>query len=180
MTNQTTTDFGYEQVAPEEKTRRVVNVFTSVASEYDLMNDIMSFGAHRLWKRQAVHLCAIRKNFHVLDLAGGTGDIARLIHNQLGNDGRVTLCDITVCNRRVTIDFTEEGIRRIAEIAEQVNESIENIGARRLHTVMERLLETLSYEASEKKDQSISIDEEYVNDHLNELVKDEDLSRYIL
>ena len=80
----------------------------------------------------------------------------------------------------VTIDFTEEGIRRIAEIAEQVNESIENIGARRLHTVMERLLETLSFEASENKEQSISIDEEYVNDHLNELVKDEDLSRYIL
>lgn len=94
MTKQTTTDFGFEQVAAEEKARRVANVFTSVASEYDLMNDIMSFGVHRLWKRKAVHLCAIRKNFHVLDLAGGTGDIASLIHNQLGDDGRVTLCDI--------------------------------------------------------------------------------------
>ena len=94
MTKRTTTDFGFEQVAAEEKARRVANVFTSVASEYDLMNDIMSFGVHRLWKRKAVHLCAIRKNFHVLDLAGGTGDIASLIHKQLDSDGRVTLCDI--------------------------------------------------------------------------------------
>ena len=59
-----TTHFGYEQVATDEKARRVADVFSSVASEYDLMNDIMSFGIHRLWKRQAVHLCAIRKNFH--------------------------------------------------------------------------------------------------------------------
>ncbi len=94
MANQSTTHFGYEQVATEEKARRVADVFSSVASEYDLMNDIMSFGVHRLWKRQAVHLCAIRKNFHVLDLAGGTGDIAKLIHNQLSDDGHVTLCDI--------------------------------------------------------------------------------------
>ena len=62
----------------------------------------------------------------------------------------------------------------------QVNDSTENIGARRLHTVMERLLETLSYEASEKNGESISIGAEYVNDNLNELVEDEDLSRYIL
>lgn len=89
-----TTHFGFKEVATKEKARRVADVFSSVASEYDLMNDIMSFGIHRLWKRQAVHLCAIRKNFHVLDLAGGTGDIARLIHKQLGDDGRVTLCDI--------------------------------------------------------------------------------------
>ena len=94
MTKQTTSDFGYEQVTPEEKTHRVENVFSSVVSEYDLMNDIMSLGVHRLWKRQAVHLCAIRKKFHVLDLAGGTGDLAMLIHNQLGEDGQVTLCDI--------------------------------------------------------------------------------------
>ena len=80
----------------------------------------------------------------------------------------------------VTIDFTEEGIRRIAEIAWQVNETTENIGARRLHTVMERLLETLSFEASEKSGESVSIDAQYVNDHLNELAEDEDLSRYIL
>ncbi len=79
-----------------------------------------------------------------------------------------------------TIEFTDDGIQRIAEIAFQVNDSTENIGARRLHTVMERLLETLSYEASEKNGESISIGAEYVNDNLNELVEDEDLSRYIL
>lgn len=94
MTNQSTTHFGYEKVAAEEKAARVAEVFTSVASEYDLMNDVMSFGVHRLWKRKAVHLCAIRKNYHVLDLAGGTGDVANLIYKQLGDDGRVTLCDI--------------------------------------------------------------------------------------
>lgn len=94
MNEQSTTHFGYEQVPTGEKARRVANVFSSVASEYDLMNDIMSLGVHRLWKRHAVHLCAIRKNYQVLDLAGGTGDIARLIHNQLSDDGRVTLCDI--------------------------------------------------------------------------------------
>ena len=94
MSEQSTTHFGYEQVPTEDKARRVADVFSSVASEYDLMNDIMSLGVHRLWKRQAVHLCAIRKNYQVLDLAGGTGDIARLIYKQLGDDGRVTLCDI--------------------------------------------------------------------------------------
>ncbi len=80
----------------------------------------------------------------------------------------------------VDITFTDDGILRIAEIAWQVNDNTENIGARRLHTVMERLLETLSFEASDKKGESINIDETYVNDHLNELVEDEDLSRYIL
>lgn len=94
MSSQTTTDFGFAQVATAEKAGRVASVFTSVATEYDLMNDLMSLGVHRLWKRKAVHLCAIRKNYHVLDLAGGTGDIASLIYKQLGEEGRVTLCDI--------------------------------------------------------------------------------------
>lgn len=80
----------------------------------------------------------------------------------------------------VDLSFSEDGIRRIAEIAWQVNESTENIGARRLHTVMERLLEPLSYNASEKTGQKVHIDVSYVNQHLNELAEDEDLSRYIL
>ncbi|MCK5498590.1 MAG: HslU--HslV peptidase ATPase subunit, partial [Gammaproteobacteria bacterium] len=80
----------------------------------------------------------------------------------------------------VELSFTEEGIKRVAEIAWQVNESIENIGARRLHTVMERLLDTLSYEATDLKGASIVVDLDYVNDHLDELAQDEDLSRYIL
>ena len=80
----------------------------------------------------------------------------------------------------VDLSFSEEGIKRVAEIAWQVNESIENIGARRLHTVMERLLETLSYQASDLDGAATVVDLDYVNDHLQELVGDEDLSRYIL
>ena len=80
----------------------------------------------------------------------------------------------------LSLTFSEDGIRRIAEIAWQVNENTENIGARRLHTVMERLLESLSFEASEKSGETINIDASYVDLYLNELMQDEDLSRYIL
>lgn len=80
----------------------------------------------------------------------------------------------------VELSFAESGVRRIAEIAYHVNENTENIGARRLHTVMERLLETVSFEASDKSGLKLTVDAEYVNDHLAELSKDEDLSRYIL
>ncbi len=80
----------------------------------------------------------------------------------------------------VDLTFTDEGITRIAEVAWEVNERTENIGARRLHTVMERLLETISYEASDKSGEKVTITKEYVDDHLNALVVDEDLSRYIL
>lgn len=94
MTDQQTTDFGFQKVSSDEKTRRVRQVFTSVAAEYDLMNDLMSLGVHRLWKRHAVHLCSIKKNEQVLDLAGGTGDIAALVKPRLGQDGSLTICDI--------------------------------------------------------------------------------------
>ena len=80
----------------------------------------------------------------------------------------------------VTLEFDESGVRRIAEVAFQVNENTENIGARRLHTVMERLLETVSFEASDKSGSQLTIDAAYVDEHLAELSKDEDLSRYIL
>jgi len=80
----------------------------------------------------------------------------------------------------VEVNFDESGVLRIAEIAFHVNERTENIGARRLHTVMERLLESVSYEASEQSGSTFSIDAKYVDDHLGNLVKDEDLSRYIL
>ncbi|MGC3981680.1 MAG: ATP-dependent protease ATPase subunit HslU [Steroidobacteraceae bacterium] len=80
----------------------------------------------------------------------------------------------------VNLQFTADAVRRLAEVAYQVNERTENIGARRLHTVLERLLETLSYEAADKNGAEISIDAVYVDQHLGELVKDEDLSRYIL
>ncbi|WP_151705185.1 ATP-dependent protease ATPase subunit HslU [Nitrincola alkalilacustris] len=80
----------------------------------------------------------------------------------------------------VTIDFSEDGIARIAELAFQVNEQTENIGARRLHTMMERLLDEISYAASDRSGESILIDAAYVDSHLGELTKDEDLSHYIL
>ncbi|MDD0941923.1 ATP-dependent protease ATPase subunit HslU [Xylella fastidiosa] len=80
----------------------------------------------------------------------------------------------------VSLDFTEDAIDRIAEIAYLVNERQENIGARRLHTVLERLLETLSYESPDRDGESVTVDADYVNAHLGELVKDPDLSRYIL
>ena len=80
----------------------------------------------------------------------------------------------------VTIDFTETGVNRLAEVAFQVNERTENIGARRLHTVMERLLEKISFEAADKSGEKYVIDAEYVDKNLASLVKDEDLSRYIL
>src|ERR1700676_1185821 len=80
----------------------------------------------------------------------------------------------------VTLEFTPEGVRRIAEIACQVNERTENIGARRLHTVMERLLETISYDADQRGTPNLTVDAHYVDQHLGSLAKDEDLSRYIL
>ena len=80
----------------------------------------------------------------------------------------------------VSLSFTEDGVRRIAEIAWKVNESTENIGARRLHTVLERLLDTISYEAPDRSGDSIEIDATYVDEHLEELSSNEDLSRYIL
>ncbi len=80
----------------------------------------------------------------------------------------------------VTLEFDTSGVRRIAEVAHQVNERTENIGARRLHTVLERLLEVLSYEAADKNGVNVTVDQEYVDKHLGELVKDEDLTRYIL
>jgi ATP-dependent HslUV protease ATP-binding subunit HslU len=80
----------------------------------------------------------------------------------------------------VSLDFTDDAIQRVAEIAWQVNESTENIGARRLHTVMERLLDTISYEAPDRSGETINIDGAYVDQHLDQLAGDEDLSRYIL
>ena len=80
----------------------------------------------------------------------------------------------------VKLEFVESGVRRIAEVAFEVNERTENIGARRLHTVMERLLEVISFEAADRSGATVSVNAGYVDEHLGELVKDEDLSRYIL
>ena len=80
----------------------------------------------------------------------------------------------------VTLEFAASGVRRIAEVAFEVNERTENIGARRLHTVMERLLEAVSFEASDRGGASVTIDAAYVDSSLGELVRDQDLTRYIL
>ena len=88
------TDFGFEQVAPDEKTRRVRGVFESVAGKYDLMNDLMSGGLHRAWKRFAVETSGVRAGARVLDVAGGTADLARLFSDRVGPTGSVVLTDI--------------------------------------------------------------------------------------
>jgi len=88
------THFGYEQVDAEDKARRVRGVFDSVAGKYDLMNDLMSAGLHRLWKRFAVEATGVRPGMRVLDLAGGTGDLARLFADRVGVEGGVVLTDI--------------------------------------------------------------------------------------
>ena len=92
--NEQRTQFGYDQVSPEEKTRRVRGVFDSVAGKYDVMNDVMSMGLHRLWKRFAVDLAGPRTGQRVLDLAGGTGDLAKLFAARVGPGGTVVHTDI--------------------------------------------------------------------------------------
>lgn len=92
--NKHTTHFGYQTVNTEEKAERVAGVFSSVAAQYDLMNDIMSFGMHRLWKRLAIHHLALRPGMHVLDLAGGTADLTLRMAPQILPSGKITLSDI--------------------------------------------------------------------------------------
>ncbi len=94
MSDNDTTHFGYEQVQAEDKAKRVRAVFDSVATKYDLMNDLMSFGIHRLWKRYAVELAGLRPGHKVLDLASGTGDLAARYSGLVGPEGLVTMTDI--------------------------------------------------------------------------------------
>lgn len=86
--------FGEESVTPEQKTRKVIGVFDSVASSYDVMNDFMSAGLHRLWKDHLIRKIRPRAGLHYLDVAGGTGDIAFRIRAKAGKDARITLCDL--------------------------------------------------------------------------------------
>jgi demethylmenaquinone methyltransferase/2-methoxy-6-polyprenyl-1,4-benzoquinol methylase len=89
-----TTDFGYQKIPLHEKVNKVADVFHSVASQYDLMNDLMSLGIHRFWKQYLVNLSQIRPEHHILDLAGGTGDLARLFAKKINAQGKITLADI--------------------------------------------------------------------------------------
>ena len=89
-----TTHFGFQSVAVDEKESKVGAVFHSVAEQYDLMNDILSFGIHRLWKHFTIELSMVRPGQYVLDLAGGSGDLTRLLSRKVGSQGQVVLADL--------------------------------------------------------------------------------------
>jgi len=94
MDNSGKTHFGFEEVDVQSKQGRVAEVFHSVASKYDVMNDVMSFGIHRLWKRVTIEKSGVRRGQRVLDLAGGTGDLAAKFASIVGPEGEVILADI--------------------------------------------------------------------------------------
>lgn len=92
--SQDTTHFGFRTVAKTEKANLVADVFHSVAAKYDLMNDLMSFGIHRIWKHFTINCSGVRKGHHVLDVAGGTGDLTAKFSRRVGETGQVILTDI--------------------------------------------------------------------------------------
>lgn len=104
MTDDPTTHFGYRSVERDQKKSLVAGVFHSVAQRYDLMNDLMSGGVHRLWKRFAIEVSAVRPGQRVLDLAGGTGDLAAHFSRRVGRNGRVVLADINASMLQVGRD----------------------------------------------------------------------------
>ena len=108
------TSFGFRQVDSNEKSKMVETVFDTVAPNYDLMNDLMSFGIHRLWKRVAIESSGLREDSKVLDLAGGTGDMVKLMRDKVGQEGLIVLSDINW-------NMLEEGRDRL------INEGVEGI-----------------------------------------------------
>ncbi len=105
------THFGFETVDEKDKAKKVAGVFTSVASKYDIMNDLMSAGLHRIWKRFAVGLANVHQGQRVLDIAGGSGDLSRLFLDKVGREGTVVLTDINNAMLRVGRDrLLDEGI----------------------------------------------------------------------
>ncbi|MCX7193229.1 MAG: ubiquinone/menaquinone biosynthesis methyltransferase, partial [Proteobacteria bacterium] len=105
------THFGFETVDEKDKAKRVAGVFTSVASKYDIMNDLMSVGLHRIWKRYAVGVSGVRTGQRVLDVAGGSADLSRLFLKKVGSSGQVVLTDINNAMLRVGRDrLLDEGI----------------------------------------------------------------------
>lgn len=108
-----TTHFGFRDVPVAEKKKLVGQVFSSVARQYDLMNDLMSLGVHRVWKRYFVGTSGVKRGDRVLDLAGGTGDIAALLHERVGESGSVVLGDINAAMLGVGRDrLTDRGLVR--------------------------------------------------------------------
>ena len=149
-----TTHFGFEKVPIEDKARRVSSVFSSVAENYNLMNDLMSFGVHRLWKRFVVDLAGVRAGQQVLDLAGGTGDLALRFVKKVGDSGSVTLADISgemldVGRRRLVDAGVLKGVAYVQADAESLpfsENSFDRVsiafGLRNV-TVKERALEAM-------------------------------------
>jgi demethylmenaquinone methyltransferase/2-methoxy-6-polyprenyl-1,4-benzoquinol methylase len=120
-----TTHFGYETVTLSEKAGRVKGVFDSVASRYDIMNDLMSGGLHRMWKRFTVEQAGVRRGQNVLDLAGGTGDLARIFARQVGARGHVVLADINAM-------MLQEGRSHLIDAGVAGNLSIAQLDAEKL------------------------------------------------
>jgi len=125
MSKESTTHFGYETVPVDDKARRVKGVFDSVAGRYDLMNDLMSGGFHRLWKRFTIEQAAVRRGQTVLDLAGGTGDLAGKFASRVGSSGHVVLADINASMLR-------QGRRRLIDAGIAGNLSIAQVDAENL------------------------------------------------
>lgn len=110
MPDQDTTHFGYKTVDSDQKEAMVADVFHSVADKYDVMNDLMSFGIHRLWKRITIDMSGVRPGDQVLDLAGGTGDLTKKFSRIVGDQGKVVLADINSSMLNVGRDrLTDQG-----------------------------------------------------------------------
>jgi len=124
-TSTDSTHFGYQTVPAEEKADLVKDVFDSVATRYDIMNDLMSAGLHRLWKRHTIDQAAVRPGDCVLDLAGGTGDLALRFARQVGPKGHVVLADINAA-------MLEQGRRRLVDAGIGGNLSIAQVNAEEL------------------------------------------------
>lgn len=120
-----TTHFGYQSVSPEAKAGLVRDVFDSVAGRYDIMNDLMSAGLHRVWKRFTIDQAALKPGDVVLDLAGGTGDLARVFSRKVGKEGHVVLADINAAMLR-------QGRARLVDAGVAGNFSIVQVNAEQL------------------------------------------------
>lgn len=125
MSDKNTTHFGFETVDKADKQGRVAGVFHSVAAKYDIMNDLMSAGVHRIWKRFTIELSGVRRGHSVLDIAGGTGDLAAKFSKLVGPEGRVVLADINESMLRVGRDkLTDRGIVGNIEYAQANAEAL--------------------------------------------------------
>lgn len=123
--NSDKTHFGYKTVAADDKAGMVRGVFDSVASRYDVMNDLMSAGMHRLWKRYTIDQATVRSGQTVLDLAGGTGDLAREFSRKVGKDGHVILADINAA-------MLKQGRSRLVDAGISGNVTITQVDAQNL------------------------------------------------